>query len=383
MNTGMANGSEMEASGKTQRNALKFLVIVLLLLSPLLLLMAAPFLTSFILALILATLIHPLKNRLSQRLHRPALATFIITLASVMLLSVLVSFVGFSLTKELGSAYTNLNRRSLQEGGWPTFLTHTADRMVDTLAGWVPVDKEAIRAGLLASMRSVTGYLLNKVGATLGGVTSFLITSLLVTIFLYFLLRYGEEWIRRVSAEIPLDPRTTARLFRTVHQSIIANVNGVVIVAASQGIFLTLGFWFVGLQSPVTWGIFGGLTSVIPIFGAPLVWIPFVISFAFQGLYWKALGLGLWGALVVGSLDNVLRPLVVGARQKQHPGLTAMTMIGGTYAFGAVGILLGPVIASLTIAVLQDIRNLMPRTPASTVPAEENRQSVPVQNLDP
>ncbi len=77
-----------------------------------------------------------------------------------------------------------------------------------------------------------------------------------------------------------------------------------------------------------------------------------------MGSYWKALLLGLWGALVVGSVDNVLRPFVVGARDKQHPMLIALAAIGGTYAFGALGILLGPLLVSLAAAVLKEIQEL-------------------------
>ena len=78
-----------------------------------------------------------------------------------------------------------------------------------------------------------------------------------------------------------------------------------------------------------------------------------------MGSYWKALLLGLWGSLVVGSVDNVLRPFVVGAREKQHPMLLALAAIGGTYAFGALGILLGPLVISLAAALLKEIQQLV------------------------
>lgn len=112
-------------------------------------------------------------------------------------------------------------------------------------------------------------------------------------------------------------------------------------VAVGQGLLLGLGFWFVGLRSPVRWGAVGGLTSIIPVVGAPLVWAPVVIAFALGGAYGKAVLLGGWGSLVVGSVDNLLRPFVVGARDKHHPMLIALAAIGGTYAFGPLVILLG------------------------------------------
>jgi predicted PurR-regulated permease PerM len=208
-------------------------------------------------------------------------------------------------------------------------------------------------------MRIAIGYLRDNVGGAVGGVTSVLITSLLTTIFLYFLLRHGEDWINRLAVLTPLDPLVTASLVQKVHHSVVANVNGVLAVALGQGLFLSLGFWFVGVRSPMLWGAIGGLASIIPVVGSPLVWIPVVIAFVFMGSYWKALLLGLWSAFVVGSVDNVLRPFVVRAQDKQHPMLIALAAIGGTYAFGVLGILLGPLVVSLIAALLKEIHELV------------------------
>jgi predicted PurR-regulated permease PerM len=201
--------------------------------------------------------------------------------------------------------------------------------------------------------------LLGNVGAAFGRVTTLLITGLLVTLFLYFLLRHGEEWLSRLAVLMPVDRRISASLFQTVHDSVVANVNGVVAVVLGQGLLLVLGFWIVGVRSPVLWGALGGLASIIPVVGSPLVWVPVVLSFLFAGAYWKALILSLWGAMAVALVDNILRPLIVGARDKQHPMIIALAAIGGTYAFGPLGILLGPLVVSLVAALLIEIQKLV------------------------
>jgi predicted PurR-regulated permease PerM len=343
----------------SRRGPLVFLAVLLALLLPSLLRIAWPFLTSFLLASILAVVINPANEWLGRRIPRRGLATFLSTFTTVVLLGAILVFAGIALTRELTSTFNALNRRSLEEGGWPALVTHTTDRVVDAMATGLPLDKEAIRTELLDGMRSVTGYLLNNVGAAIGGVTTVVITGLLTTIFLYFLLRYGEDWIGRLANLIPLDPRITANLFETVQHSVVANMYGVIAVAFGQGVLLGLGFWFAGVRAPVLWGAIGGLASIIPVVGAPLVWVPVVIAFGFMGAYWKALLLGLWGAFVVGSVDNLLRPLVVGARDKQHPMLVALAAIGGTYAFGVLGILLGPLVVSLAAALLKEIQELV------------------------
>jgi predicted PurR-regulated permease PerM len=145
-------------------------------------------------------------------------------------------------------------------------------------------------------------------------------------------------------------------------------VNGVLVVAAAQGLLLGFGFWFVGVRSPVLWGTVGGLASIIPIVGSPLVWVPIVIAFFVMGSYWKALILGLWGGVIVGSIDNVLRPLVVGVSDKQHPVVIALAAIGGTFAFGALGIILGPLVISLATALLQEMQRLLWPNLVSRIP---------------
>jgi predicted PurR-regulated permease PerM len=134
-------------------------------------------------------------------------------------------------------------------------------------------------------------------------------------------------------------------------------------VVLGQGILLIIGFWFVGVHSPILWGALGGIACIIPVIGGVLIWGPVVIGFLLMGAYWKALILGLWCILIVGSADNVLRPLVVGSRNNQHPFLIALAAIGGTYAFGALGIFLGPLVVSLMAVLLEEIQLLISRKP--------------------
>jgi predicted PurR-regulated permease PerM len=144
----------------------------------------------------------------------------------------------------------------------------------------------------------------------------------------------------------------------------------VLAAVVGQGVLLGLGFWFVGLRSPVLWGAIGGLASIIPVVGAPLVWVPVVIAYIFLGAYWKALILALWGAFIVGSVDNVVRPLLVGSREKQHPVIIALGAIGGTYAFGALGILLGPLLISLAAALIEEMQKLISGNPVAAIQLE-------------
>ena len=145
-----------------------------------------------------------------------------------------------------------------------------------------------------------------------------------------------------------------------MRDSVLANLSGMFAVIIAQGLLLSLGFWFIGVHSPVLWGMIGGLASIVPVVGAFLIWAPVAIAYVLEGAYGQALFLVLWGSLVVGSADNVLRPWIVGKRNELHPMLIALAAIGGTYAFGALGILLGPLLVSLVAVLIQEIQPLIP-----------------------
>ena len=168
----------------------------------------------------------------------------------------------------------------------------------------------------------------------------------------------GRLGLATLADLVPLEPAIIATLFQTVDDAVTATVYGILAVATGQGLFLTFGFWVADVRAPLLWGALGGFASIIPVLGAPLVWVPVVFGLALAGAWWKALFLGFWGAFIAGSVDNVLRPLVVGIRAKQHPLLMALGALGGTFAFGIPGILAGPVIVSLAGALIREIHAL-------------------------
>lgn len=151
-----------------KRGPLIFLAALLAVLLPFLLQVVWPFLTSFLLASILAIVTYPAKEWLNRRFHRPGPAALLTTFATVVVVGLAFMMAVLTITSELTAAYDALSRRSLEEGGWPTLVIHTADRVVDALATRLPIDKEAIRTELIDRMKSVSGYLLANIGAAAG-----------------------------------------------------------------------------------------------------------------------------------------------------------------------------------------------------------------------
>jgi predicted PurR-regulated permease PerM len=341
-----------------QRRSLIFLFILLAAMLPLLFQIVRPFITPFIISIVIAIIMSPAQEWLSRKLRRRGIATFLTTLATVAVLGTVITLIGITITKEVTTVYKEFSENSLEAGGWPSLVTATNDKIVNKLSSRLPIDKEAIRGELMKSMKAASGYLFSNIGMAVSEITNLLFDGLLVTIFLYFLLSHGKDWIDRLVELTPLNSSTANTIIKTIHGSVVANVNGMLAVVIGQGVLLTLGFWFVGVRSPVLWGALGGLASIVPLFGALLVWAPVAIGLLLMGAYWKSLILCLWCILIVGSADNVLRSIVVGKHENQHAVLVALAVIGGTYAFGVLGILLGPLAISLATALWKEIQQL-------------------------
>ncbi|MCX7041251.1 MAG: AI-2E family transporter, partial [Gammaproteobacteria bacterium] len=130
-------------------------------------------------------------------------------------------------------------------------------------------------------------------------------------------------------------------------------VYGTLVMAAIQGTLGGLMFWWLGLPEPLLWGIVMGMLAVVPVLGAFIVWVPAAILLALEGSIGSALLLTVWGALVVGGIDNLLYPMLVGNRLKMHTLVAFVSIVGGLIVFGPSGLILGPVVFTVTRLLLQ------------------------------
>lgn len=178
----------------------------------------------------------------------------------------------------------------------------------------------------------------------------------LTFVTLFFFLRDGPKLLPAVRDFIPLDDRQTAAVLRRAADTLHATVYGATVVAVLQGVLTGTAFWVLGLPSPLFWGAVTTALCFVPLLGAPAVWVPAAIWLAVQGVYWKAVVLALTGVLVIGLVDNFVRPLVIGARTQLHTLVVFLSVMGGLLLIGPLGLLLGPVILSVTLALLDILR---------------------------
>ncbi|MGH9904460.1 MAG: AI-2E family transporter, partial [Pyrinomonadaceae bacterium] len=173
---------------------------------------------------------------------------------------------------------------------------------------------------------------------------------------MYYLFRDGDNIFEAVRDALPLEKEQATAIMARTRDVIGASVYGVFAIAIIQGTLGGLAFWVLGLPSAIVWGVAMVFLSMIPMLGAFLVWVPAAIYLAVTGHTLKAILLVLWGTLVIGMIDNFLRPKLVGSRTKLHELLIFFAVLGGLQVFGVLGIVLGPVMLAITMALIDVFR---------------------------
>jgi len=326
----------------------RLLVVVLLLVTGLAValcaLLALPFLPALAWALALAVVAYPVHRWLAARLPGPDLA------AGVSLLLVAVLLVGPSIIVSrlvLKEAANGLPKVGAAEVSSTLQAAVPADSSLGPLFAWL--DKNV----------DIQGEATRVLGALLGDVASLLTGSvwafgqLLLTLFiLFYFFRDGPALVRNVRRLLPLSEAEADQVLLRVDDTIHATVYGTFLVALIQGTLGGLMFAWLGLPAPVTWGMVMALFAIIPYLGAFVIWAPAAAYLAVQGHTGNALLLTAWGLIAIGLIDNLLYPMFVGKRLRQHTLLVFIATIGGLSLFGASGIILGPVIFAVTQALL-------------------------------
>jgi predicted PurR-regulated permease PerM len=265
--------------------------------------------------------------------------------------------IGIAITREATDLYNQLGERSDESGGWSPYLTELLEKPRNWISRYYDLSQFDARAALKSRMKEVGEFLLSEVGVVVSNITSFLLNTVITLFTLFFVFREGKSIRRRVAAVLPLTPEQIERLFNQINNTIIATVNGGLVVAAAQGALTGLAFAVLGIRSPVLWGVVAGFFSLLPLVGSAVVWAPAALYLIASGHWVQGILLIGWGAGVVGTVDNVLRPLIMSGRVRMHTLLIFFSVFGGVRVFGFLGLFMGPVILAITISLLSMLRD--------------------------
>jgi predicted PurR-regulated permease PerM len=302
-----------------------------------------------VLAIVFAQPYRRLLKSMRQKRTLAALAAVIIILMMVILPLTLVAGMlvreGFSVYERIQSGALNPGQYFQQVfGALPRWVTDLLDRFGLTNLALM---QERLSGGLVKGSQFLAAQALSIGQNTF----EFIVNLGIVLYLLFFFLRDGDYLSSRIRNAIPLRAEQQRDLFGKFTTVIRATVKGNIVVALVQGALGGLIFWFLGVHAPVLWAVLMAFLSLLPAVGAGLVWLPVAVYFLVTGAIWQGVVLIVFGVLVIGLVDNVLRPILVGKDTKMPDYVVLIATLGGMAIFGLNGFVIGPVIAAMFMAV--------------------------------
>lgn len=311
----------------------------------------APFLIPVLIGLFVVVLFAPAHERLVRLLGgRRRVASLLSSLGVLVLLLVPAAGAAYLLLEQVTDLVAWV-REMLGPDGVDDLL---GGRMPAALH---PVAERLGAMGILGQFESMfdgfASWITGLAPGLFGATTVLIVDGFLVVVSMYYFFLDGPRLLAEAALLSPLEARYEReflREFRAVaHTMIYVNL----VTSLLQGLAGGFGFWLVGLPQPLAWGALMALLSLVPIVGTGLVWVPAGVALLLWGHVWQGVFLLGWGAIVIGSVDNLLRPLLAQGRIRLHPLLIFVTIFGGLAAFGPAGAVLGPLVGTIMTAMVR------------------------------
>ena len=327
-----------------------FLLLLTVAITLLFVSMLRPFLMAILLSGIFAGLAHPLYRRLLRLLRGRRNLASLLTMA-ILVLAVLTPLLGI-----LGIVTGEALQVSESALPWVEKQLSEPDRLVELLEGLPFAEHlEPYREQLLTKAGALVGstgvFLFNSLSATTRGTANLLFQVFILVYTMFFFLKDGESLLNRVLYYLPLRDDDERRMLDRFTSVTRATLKGTLLIGLAQGTLAGAAFAVVGIEGAVFWGTVMVLMSVIPGIGTGLIWLPAAVILVASGRVGAGVGLALFCGLIVGSIDNVLRPRLIGRDTRMHDLLILFSTLGGIILFGVLGFIVGPIVAALFVTV--------------------------------
>jgi len=302
----------------------------------------APFISGFTWGLTIAIVCAPLRKSLFRWMP-PLSATLLIIVAAILLMTVPLALALNVLVKELSGAQASLNIW-LRADDWQPWISR--HRVLGPLWAWA--DREM---DFGAAAQQAAGALARLIAPAVVKSASFLSQAGVALLALFFFLRDQEVFLTALRRVLPLSARETEFFIERVSTAVRSSVYGRLLVGLLQGALGGVAFALVGLPAPVFWGVVTAFFSILPVLGAPVVWVPAGLLLFMTGHWIKGCVVAAWGIAVIHPVDNLLYPVLVGGRLGLHPLALFVAFVGGLIAFGPAGLILGPCVVAVAAGI--------------------------------
>jgi predicted PurR-regulated permease PerM len=343
---------EMPAtSGTSLRTA--FVLLLVAAVTALFVAVAWPFIKPLLLGALLAGLFHPLYRWITRLLggRRSVGAAVTLFVLFVLGLGPISAFLGIVVQQALTVSDQAIPWLTQHLGAATTFNVHEwVVQRFPALAEYMPSQEQLLQQ--IGTAAKTAGAFLVTFASRMTATTAAFLLNLFVMLYaMFFFFKDGHTILERIFYYLPLSDEDETRMLARFTSITRATVKGTLVIGIIQGALAGVAFWVAGIDGAALWGTIMTILSIIPGIGAPLVWVPVVIILFVNSQYLTATLLLVWCAAVVGTVDNFLRPVLVGRDAKMPDLLILIGTLGGLFLFGPIGFIVGPIVCGLFLTV--------------------------------
>lgn len=305
-----------------------------------------PLFAPLFLAGIVAVVSEPLHRRLTARMRFSSLSAMATVLAVAVIVGIPLAFVATELFRESKTLFDALG------GGDSGAYIDRIERAFAPLARDFP----AIASRADEYMRTAAGFISDHIGTIFANTAQVLFQLFIMIVSLFYFLRDGGMFKRLLVSLSPLPDDEDRGIYEHMKGAIRGVVAGSLMIALLQGTLVGIGFWIFGVANPALWGSIAVVAALVPTVGTALVLAPGIVFLFLSSQLGAAIGLLVWGGLMVGLIDNLLAPVLIGKKTHMHPLFIFLGVVGGLSFFGPIGFFAGPLAISLLFAFLEIYR---------------------------
>jgi predicted PurR-regulated permease PerM len=314
-----------------------------------------PFLPALAWAAILATVFRPLFSTLSLRLHRPRLASALSCLLLTVVIVLPAMFLLFMLAEQSVGAYRMLEARVVPGGPgyFEAIRKASSYQWFLVKAKGVGMPEPDLGAVAAKAIGIVSQFLVSRSASIFSSITHFVVNFFVMIFALYYLLLRGPGILHELSQLSPLRPEHEEKIMEKFRAISRATLGGSLATALIQGTAGGVIFFFFGLSSPLLWGAVMAVLSLVPVVGTALVWAPLVVYYILRGAVWRGIILLAIFVVVVGTVDNVVKPVFIRRGAEIDTLWIFLSVLGGIGVFGFLGLFLGPFLVTICLVLVE------------------------------
>jgi len=316
-----------------------------------------PFLSPIAWAIVLSTVFYPIYVFIGKYIKWKTVAALITLLVILIVILGPFSYLSYLLINELKTIGDYLESGNIDP--LKNLFQHpTITPIINKLLSLFNLTEEELNKTVAGIITRVGKELVGGVTKGMSNIVTISLNFVFMVFSIFFFLRDGPELLGKVRDYLPFSEEQKNRLVKQIRDIVISTIYGGVAVSIAQGTIAGIAFFFLGISTPIVWGLATSIASFIPLLGASAVWVPITIYLFIEGAVLKGLALAIIGIFGISLIDNILKPVIIGSRTKMPILVIFFSILGGIKLFGLIGLIMGPLVLALFVSLIEIFRSV-------------------------